>query len=81
MRQQPVIAHANAEASRYPPEEYGNRKCLPGEKEKRDNGEDMKHQHEKGSAPDNRLFKSTIGGRTIGFMIAHVAGPSVGFCL
>jgi hypothetical protein len=46
----------------------------------------MKHQHEKGSAPDNRLFKGTIGkgtisgrtisGRTISertimFMIAH----------
>jgi hypothetical protein len=26
----------------------------------------MKKQHEKGSAPDNRLFEGAIGGRTIG---------------
>ena len=30
MRQQPVIAHADTEAARYPPQENGGKKCRPG---------------------------------------------------
>src|SRR5271155_2833945 len=30
MRQQPVIAHPDPEAARYPPQEYGDKKCRPG---------------------------------------------------
>ena len=42
MRQQPVIAHPDAQAARNPPQKQRDKKCLPGEKEQRGDRAQMK---------------------------------------
>src|ERR1700733_9102949 len=51
MRQQAVIAHADAEASRDPPEKDQCEKSFPTEEEKCGDGSDVKQEHERGGNP------------------------------
>ena len=46
MRQQAVVSHANAQASRHPPQEHRHQECLPGKEEQRRDGADVKSRHE-----------------------------------
>src|SRR5579859_6392920 len=51
MREQPVVGHADAQASRNPPQKHRNEKGLPGEKEKGSNRPNMKQGHKGCSYP------------------------------
>src|SRR6266705_5175052 len=51
MSEQPVIAHANAKASRNPPEKHSYKQGLPGEKEQGCNRAKMKQRHKSGGYP------------------------------
>jgi len=46
VREQAMIAHADAQAARNPPQEHGDKQRLPCEEEKRRNGSDVKQRHE-----------------------------------
>src|SRR5581483_5391083 len=56
MSEQPVIAHANAEASRYPPEKKRDKQCFPGEEKQGDDGADVKCRHENCCDPINLII-------------------------
>ena len=53
MSEQAMVAHADAEAARNPPQEAGNEKCLPGKEEQRCNCADVKGPHKNGRDPVN----------------------------
>src|SRR5204862_2273724 len=55
MGQQAVIAHADSEAARNPPEHERRKKGFPGEKEKSRDGADMKCRHETCGYPINLI--------------------------
>src|SRR5580692_9794685 len=46
MREQPMVAHTNAQASRNPPEEHRHQKSFPGKEEECGNRPHMKQAHE-----------------------------------
>ena len=50
VREQAVITHANAQASRHPPQKSSNEQCLPG-KEERGDGPDVEGSHKEGCDP------------------------------
>src|SRR6266478_2665393 len=45
MSKQPVVAHADAQASGNPPQEHRNQESFPGEKEERRDGAHVKQAH------------------------------------
>src|SRR6266536_85766 len=56
MRQQPVIAHADPEAARDPPQKCGDKKCFPGEEKERRRSAYMKQEHGRRCAPIETVF-------------------------
>src|SRR5258707_12289129 len=56
MRQQPVIAHADAKAPGNPPQKNGDEECFPGEEKQRCNRADVKQAHRDCSTPVNAVF-------------------------
>lgn len=56
MSKEPVIAHANSQASGNPPQEQGDEESLPREKEKGGNGADVEQGHEESSDPIDLTF-------------------------
>src|SRR5438105_2164873 len=53
VREQPVIAHADAQTAGDPPHDGGHEKSLPGEKEQGGYRANMKSDHERGGDPVN----------------------------
>src|ERR1700733_6106400 len=51
MRQQAMVGHADAQASRNPPKKHGHEQSFPGEEEERDNCPDVKQGHKGCSYP------------------------------
>src|SRR6266446_299060 len=51
VREQAMIAHADAQAPRHPPQEHGDEQCLPREEEKRRHSADVKRRHERRRHP------------------------------
>src|ERR1700732_5504796 len=45
MREQPVVAHPDTQASRNPPEKHRHQKSFPGKEKERGNGPHMKEAH------------------------------------
>src|SRR5579859_5123377 len=60
MREQAVVAHADAEASGDPPQEHRERQRLPTEHEERSNCADMEQNHEKSCDPNDGLAESPV---------------------
>ena len=60
MRQQPVIAHADAEASGNPIQHDGQGERLPRKQEKRSDRADVKQEHEGGGRPVQRPLESPV---------------------
>jgi len=60
MRQQAVVSHADAEAPSDPPQEHGNEKGLPAEYEQRCHCAGVKHNHEEGRYPNDRLPERSV---------------------
>jgi hypothetical protein len=46
MRQQPMVAHANAQAPGDPPQHHREQQCLPTEYEERSHSTNVKRHHE-----------------------------------
>src|SRR5579864_5456075 len=51
MREQAMVAHADARAARHPPQKDPDQQRLPREEKKRRHGAHVKHGHEKGRNP------------------------------
>src|ERR1700693_500662 len=51
VREQAMVADANTEARRNPPEQCSDRECFPGEKEQRHYGANVEGHHERGCNP------------------------------
>jgi hypothetical protein len=60
MREEPMVAHADAEASGDPPQEHGDKEGLPMEHEERGNGAEMERNHDEKRQPNYRLSKGSI---------------------
>src|ERR1700741_5095981 len=60
VRQQAVIAHADAKTSCDPPQDGGSRQTLPREHEERDNRSDVECGHEETSSPVDWLLKCLV---------------------
>jgi hypothetical protein len=60
MCEQPVIAHPDAQAPRYPPENNCKEQSFPGKKEQCRNSPDMKGGHEKGCYPVDLAIASEL---------------------
>src|SRR5258708_26443857 len=58
VRQQPVVSHANAQASRNPPQEHGDEQGLPGKEKERRHNSDVKEPHEYRRHPINFAVSS-----------------------
>ena len=58
--EEPMVAHAYAEASGKPPQEYGYEKRLPTEHEERGHCTDMKRDHYEDCQPNNGLREGAI---------------------
>ena len=56
MSEEAVIAHANSQASRNPPQKQGDEEGLPREKEKGDDGADVEKGHEESGDPIDLTF-------------------------
>src|SRR5450755_4635857 len=56
MREQTVIAHADAETARNPPQEAGDEKCRPSKEKQRGYGADMKPGHGNRRDPVKAIF-------------------------
>src|SRR5271156_314619 len=56
MRQQAMVAHADAPTAGHPPEQQRNEKRLPGEEKQRDNRADVEERHHRGGGPIDGLF-------------------------
>jgi hypothetical protein len=51
MSEQAVVAHADADARRDPPEKHGDKERFPGEEKQGRNGAEMEEHHERRSDP------------------------------
>jgi hypothetical protein len=60
MREEPMVAHAYAEASGKPPEEHGDEERLPMKHEERGDGAEVEGNHDEKRQPDNGLSKGAI---------------------
>ena len=60
MRQQPVVAHSDAQASSNPPQDEEHSQGLPAKKEKCRNRADVERTQKNGRGPVNRLFKCFV---------------------
>jgi hypothetical protein len=61
MREEAMVAHADAEASGDPPEDHGNEEGLPTEHEERGDGAEMERNHDEKRQPDDGLSEGAIG--------------------
>src|SRR5665213_694455 len=76
MREQPVIAHSDSQASGNPPENYGRQYSLPTEEEKCSDRANMKCNHEKGGNPIYRLRKCLVSFYgTFHVPVPFISGP------
>jgi len=60
VREQTMVAHADAEAASDPPHDDGENNCLPGDEENGSEGGRVQGQHEEGDAPIDRLVKGAV---------------------
>src|SRR5580700_3366117 len=60
MREQAVIANADAQAAGNPPHDDGENEGLPGEKEEGAEGSKMQPDHDRGHAPVDGLMKGAV---------------------
>src|SRR5881227_2630306 len=58
MGQQSVIAHADSHTASSPPKDCRNQQCLPGKKEERSDGSNVKCGHKAGGDPVNFAVRS-----------------------
>lgn len=60
MREEAVVAHANAEAAGDPPQEHGDEEGLPMKHEERGDSADVERDHDEESDPDDGLGEGSI---------------------
>ena len=60
MREEAVVAHADAEASGDPPEKHGDEERLPMKHEERSDSTGMERNHDEEGDPDDGLGKGSV---------------------
>jgi len=60
MREEAMVAHSYAEASGYPPQEYGYQEGFPAEHEERGDGADVERDHDEKRYPDDGFREGAI---------------------
>jgi hypothetical protein len=60
VREKPVIAHSNAEASSDPPQQHGDKERFPMEHEQRGDSAEMKGDHHEDRQPNDGLSEGSI---------------------
>jgi hypothetical protein len=76
MGEEAMVAHADAEASCYPPEEHGYKEGLPVEHEESSDGSDVERNHDEERQPDDGLREGAIGPEEVWLLHRLIGLPS-----